>query len=199
MVWLLMGVLLGLTIAAVLYLQGADRLRQDQSWLSEPGTGVPEPQAPPTGTSAPPPRETVTPRFEFYDLLPRDEIAVPAPPPRPAPPTPAPAPPPAPAPAATPSPAPAPTATPSPATVPAPAAATRQILQTGAFRQFEQADAQKAMLAFLGFHAHIEPVRISGQQFHRVILGPFATEDQLRNAEDRLRNANIEAYRRPAS
>lgn len=199
-VWLLLGMLIGLGIAAVLYLQGADRWRLDQSWLTEPGTGVPAP-APSPGPRTPAPEET-QPRFQFYDLLPRAEIAVPVPAPR------------APA-SGSPSGAPAATsgssATPSAqavpsASVPPPSARTDdarltspQILQTGSFRRFEQADELKAQLAFMGLQARIEEVRVGGQEFHRVFVGPFTTEAQLRRTEEQLRNANIEALRRPAS
>jgi cell division protein FtsN len=159
-------------MAALLYLQGADRWRLDQSWLTEPGTGVPAPAPPPAPRS--PTSEETNPRFQFYDLLPRAEIAVPTPAPR------------------APTPPPPPRADES--RLPSP-----QVLQTGSFRRFEQADELKAQLAFLGLQARIEEVRIGGQEFHRVFVGPFTTEAQLRRTEEQLRNANIEALRRPAS
>jgi cell division protein FtsN len=171
-VWLLLGMLIGLGMAALLYLQGADRWRLDQSWLTEPGTGVPAPAPPPAPRS--PTSEETNPRFQFYDLLPRAEIAVPTPAPR------------------APTPPPPPRADESRLTSP-------QVLQTGSFRRFEQADELKAQLAFLGLQARIEEVRIGGQEFHRVFVGPFTTEAQLRRTEEQLRNANIEALRRPAS
>jgi hypothetical protein len=89
--WLLAGMLAGLAVAAVLYLQGADRMGQDPGWLTR-GDGPPAPIAParePPAAAPEAPAERS--RFQFYELLPRDEVRIPEsaptapPPPRAAP------------------------------------------------------------------------------------------------------------------
>jgi len=51
----------------------------------------------------------------------------------------------------------------------------------------------------VGLQASIREVRVNGQRFHRVYLGPFASETQVNNALERLRSENIEVLRLPAS
>ncbi len=183
-VWMFAGVVVGLAVAAVLYLQGADRMGQDPGWLtrdeSRPAvTPAPQPaQAPP---AAPAERS----RFQFYELLPRDEVRIPET--APAPPR-----------TAEPAPTPAPTPTPAPEQRPPPEAATRVMLQTGSFRQFQQADEMKARLAMMGLQATIREVRVDGQIFHRVYLGPFDSEAVADRWTERLRRENFEVLRLPA-
>ena len=178
--WLLAGMLAGLAVAAVLYLQGADRMGKDPSWLTH-GGARPAPSAParepPAATPDAPAERS---RFQFYELLPRDEVRIPESAPA--------APPP---PRAAPAPVPQPQARPD--------TGSRVLLQTGSFRQFQQADEMKARLALMGLTAHIREVRIDGQTFHRVFVGPFDSDAQVARALERLRSENIEALRLPAS
>ena len=178
--WLLAGMLAGLAVAAVLYLQGADRMGQDPGWLTH-GESRPAPIAPvrepPAATPDAPAERS---RFQFYELLPRDEVRIPES--APTAPTP---------PRAAPAPAPQPQARPD--------TGSRVLLQTGSFRQFQQADEMKARLALLGLTANIREVRIDGQTFHRVFVGPFDSDAQVARALERLRSENIEALRLPAS
>jgi hypothetical protein len=178
--WLLAGMLVGLAIAAVLYLQGADRMGQDPGWLTH-GGGLPAPIDPPREPAATPPDAPAErSRFQFYELLPRDEVRIPES---------------------------APTAPPPPRAAPAPQrqpqarpeTGSRVLLQTGSFRQFQQADEMKARLALMGLTANIREVRIDGQTFHRVYLGPFDSDAQISRTLERLRSENIEALRLPAS
>lgn len=177
-VWLLAGMVVGLAVAAVLYLQGADRMGQDPGWLTHGEPSPPQPARETAPRAAPPAQETS--RFQFYELLPTDEVRIP----RPAPEQPA-------ATRPTPTPAPVPQATPG--------TGGRVLLQTGSFRQFAQADEMKARLALVGLQANIREVRVNGQRFHRVYLGPFATETQVNSVMERLRSENIEVLRLPAS
>ncbi len=172
--------IVGLAVAAVLYLQGADRMGQDLDWLTqEPSAPVTAP-APAAPGSAAPERS----RFQFYELLPRDEVRVPQPtPPAAAIPRP-------PAPAAE---------APAARTEPAARPATRVLLQTGSFREHSQADEMKARLAMMGLQADIRQVQVGGQTFHRVYLGPFETEAQAERWAERLRRDNIEVLRLPVS
>jgi len=178
--WLLAGMLAGLAVAAVLYLQGADRMGQDPGWLTH-GESRPAPIAPlrepPAATPDAPAERS---RFQFYELLPRDEVRIPESAPAAQPP-----------PRAAPAPVPQPQARPD--------AGSRVLLQTGSFRQFQQADEMKARLALLGLTANIREVRIDGQTFHRVFVGPFDNDAQVARALERLRSENIEALRLPAS
>ena len=180
--WLLAGMLAGLAVAAVLYLQGADRMGQDPGWLTH-GESPPAPIAParepPAATPDAPAERS---RFQFYELLPRDEVRIPESAPTPPPP-----------PRAVPAPQ------PQPQPQVRPEAGSRVLLQTGSFRQFQQADEMKARLALLGLTANIREVRIDGQTFHRVYVGPFDSDAQVARALERLRSENIEALRLPAS
>ncbi len=178
--WLLAGMLAGLAIAAILYLQGADRMGQDPGWLTR-GEGQPAPIAPVREPpAASPDAAAERSRFQFYELLPKDEVRIPESAPAPSP-----------SPRATPAPQPQPQARPE--------TGGRVLLQTGSFRQFQQADEMKARLALMGLTANIREVRINGQTFHRVYVGPFGSDAQVTRAMERLRSENIEALRLPAS
>ncbi|TVP83813.1 MAG: SPOR domain-containing protein [Thioalkalivibrio sp.] len=188
-VWLLAGVLVGLAVAAALYLQGADRMGQDPGWLTrdEGPAAAPTPQP----LEGPPAAASERSRFQFYELLPQDEVRIPeaAPPPsRTAAPTPAPAA----------EPAPTPEPTPEPETRPEPDAAARVMLQTGSFQRYEQADQMKARLAMMGLQASIREVEVGGQTFHRVYLGPFDNEAVVNRWTERLQREDFEVLRLPA-
>lgn len=190
-VWLMAGVLAGLAVAGLLYLQGADRMARDFGGLNRPQPSSPaataEPAARPVPDTAAPERA----RFQFYELLPRDQVTVPR-----APAAPPPAPPPRAAAPATPSATPPAAAAATPA---APAAAPpRVLLQTGSFREFAQADEMKARLAMMGLQANIRQVQVGGQSFHRVYIGPFENETQANRWVERLRRENMEVLRLPA-
>jgi cell division protein FtsN len=182
-VWLFAGVVVGLAVAAALYLQGADRMGQDPGWLTRdearPTTPTPKPAQPPADA----PSEQ--PRFQFYELLPQDEVRIPEAAPSPSRPA---------APTATPAPAP----TPVPEQPPRSETATSVLLQTGSFRQFQQADEMKARLAMMGLQATIREVSVDGQSFHRVYVGPFGNEAVADRWTERLRRENFEVLRLPA-
>ena len=99
--------------------------------------------------------------------------------------------------AATP-PAPAPTGTapagaaPGAATAPAPDR-TAYLLQAGAFRGQEDADAMKAKLALIGFEARIVSAEVNGVTFYRVRVGPYAQLEDMNRARTRLAENGIEA------
>ena len=48
-------------------------------------------------------------------------------------------------------------------------------IQAGAFRSFEDADALKARLAFLGIESTIRTVRVDDERWHRIIIGPIGS------------------------
>ena len=66
------------------------------------------------------------------------------------------------------------------------------VLQVGAYRELSAADQVKARLALLGINAEIQRVVINGQDvFHRVRAGPYSTPDKLKAAQSRLINHDL--------
>lgn len=126
------------------------------------------------------------PKFDFYSLLPQEEVVVPAeraaePPPLPqsAPPTQT-----------------AKAVPPPPAGLPAPqasAGANSYILQVGSFRQTSDAERLKAQLAMLGIQTSIQTVTINnGQTFHRVRTGSYAKAD-ANSIQSKLKSSGHDA------
>lgn len=98
----------------------------------------------------PPEKQPVSPEFQFYTLLPKEGNQ----PPRPAEEDPGiPDEPPV-----------------EPADIKSEA---RYVLQAGSFSKARDAEARKAELALLGVESHINAVDVSGQRYHRVMLGPL--------------------------
>jgi cell division protein FtsN len=115
------------------------------------------------------------PTFDFYDMLPKEEVVVPA--------ERVPEPVPLPAPGQQMQPprqqAAPQTASATPAPVPETAAGPNSyILQVGSFRSTADAEKLKAQLALLGIQTSIQTVTIdSGQTYHRVRTGSYAKDD----------------------
>ena len=65
-------------------------------------------------------------------------------------------------------------------------AVTRYILQVGSFQSAGEADSLKAQLAFLGLEARIQSAQVSDDTWHRVQLGPFASNSKLSRAKNLL-------------
>ena len=166
--WMLAGLLIGLGVAAVLYLQGADRSGDLAALFGEPESAAPatptEPEAEPEDPASD------EPRFRYYELLPEDEVRVPE----------------------SERSAPRDTVLPAPAT---PADGDPVILQTGSFRRFAQADAMKARLALLGLDPQVHEAEVDGETWYRVYIGPYRDEARIRQALERLRSEDIEALR----
>ena len=67
------------------------------------------------------------------------------------------------------------------------------VLQVGAYREMAAADEVKARLALLGINADIQRVVINGQDvFHRVRAGPYRTPQKLKDAQSRLLNNDLQ-------
>ncbi|WP_019626028.1 SPOR domain-containing protein [Thioalkalivibrio sp. ALJT] len=166
-VWMLIGLLLGLGVAAVLYLQGTDRSPDLAALFDDPTTETTAPAPVPVERERVPSDDE--PRFRYYELLPQDEIRVPE----------------------------SERAAPAPTVPPAtsPDAGEPVVLQTGSFRRFEQADEMRARLTLLGLSPNVREVELQGDTWYRVYLGPFRDEDRVRQALERLRTENIEALR----
>ncbi len=75
-------------------------------------------------------------------------------------------------------------------------AGTRAILQVGSFQSFDDADSLKARLAFLGLEARIQPAEVGDETWHRVQLGPFASNSKLSRAKNLLLENDIQYMQR---
>ncbi len=143
------------------------------AWVLDDQPGAP--QRADTAQILPQPAERPRPqpKFDFYNMLPNEEVVVPAerepePVPLPAPGQKAP-----PQQAAKTGPAPTPTPQPSPSAGP-----KSYLLQVGSFRSDADAEKLKAQLALLGIQTSIQKVTIdSGQTYHRVRTGTYAKAD----------------------
>jgi cell division protein FtsN len=67
------------------------------------------------------------------------------------------------------------------------------VLQVGAFPSASDADAMKAKLALQGFTAHVQQVKLDGQVWNRVRIGPFASATQLQSVQKQLKDAGIKS------
>ena len=72
----------------------------------------------------------------------------------------------------------------------------RFVLQVGSFQSVDEADSLKAQLAFLGLEANIEAAVVDDQTWHRVQLGPFASNSQLSRAKNLLLENDIQYMQR---
>ena len=72
--------------------------------------------------------------------------------------------------------------------------ATEYILQVGSFPSADDADKLRAQLILINLDAHIETVEIrKGEIWHRVVVGPFATQTALTSARSQLVNNQYNA------
>jgi cell division protein FtsN len=71
------------------------------------------------------------------------------------------------------------------------ATSDRYLLQAGAFRGSDEADALKAQIALTGEIAHIETAQINGTTVYRVRMGPYATASSLAAAKQALASHGI--------
>lgn len=75
-------------------------------------------------------------------------------------------------------------------------AVNQSILQVGSFHSVEEADSLKAQLAFLGLEAKIKSAVVNDETWHRVQLGPFASESRLSQAKNLLIENDIKYMQR---
>jgi cell division protein FtsN len=181
-IWLGIGVLLGLAVAAVfLASDWAPMLRKKTGPQPNPEAVAPKVSEPPIAESKEKPRKN----YDFYSVLPEMEVVIPdaeisakardekaravaA--------------------------AAAAQQTPStPAATAAPSAGTRYLLQAGSYPTPKAADEVKARLAILGFSAQVQPVTINGKTWNRVRLGPYASAGELEAAKAALADSGFNA------
>ncbi|HEY4146667.1 SPOR domain-containing protein [Pinirhizobacter sp.] len=84
-------------------------------------------------------------------------------------------------------------ATPAATPTPSPSASGGYLLQVGAFPSAGDAESLKAKLALQGFVANVQTVKVGGQNYNRVRLGPFKSATELESTKQRLQQAGINA------
>lgn len=199
--WLLIGLLVGaLAISAWLL---RDRWQQNGSLLPQPDPNARAPVATDPGVVVAAP-EKPKPKYDFYTLLPEKEVVIPD------------------AELAEQAQAEArkqaetqakaaaqaeadaaatgnPPAVAAPTASPAPVVATttqsdgsRYLLQAGAFRGIDEAEALKAQIALSGEVARIETAEIKGTTVYRVRMGPYASASALAAAKQTLVSHGID-------
>lgn len=70
------------------------------------------------------------------------------------------------------------------------------ILQVGSFQSNGEADSLKAELAFLGLEAHVKSAQVNNATWHRVQIGPFASNSALSRAQNLLLENKIKYMQR---
>lgn len=141
------------------------------AWLYHEPTGTGDPTTAAVAKDEQPAAPKPKPKFDFYEMLPNEEVVVPAerePEPVPLPPREQPGAPEQTAKAETrPAPEPAPSTT-----------GNSYLLQVGSFRRSDDAEKLKAQLALIGIQTSIQTVTIdSGQTYHRVRTGAYAKSE----------------------
>lgn len=171
-IWLLVGLLGGLLIAAVLYVRGQWEL--PSGTLPRPN---PEARAPAATDEEPvaqkPAVEPRKPKYEFFDVLRDKEFVIPD--------------------AELNAQAQAEASRPVDAVAPATVDSVRYLIQAGAFRSSADAEALKARIALTGEVARVESAAIDGGTLYRVRLGPYPNAGSLARAKQALDSHGIEA------
>lgn len=164
--WLLAGLIIGLFVAFLVFLESTSERDADQEVAIE----MPLPEEPDVREErkqqspvVPPARK---PRFDFYTILPEMEVLVPE---REI------------------------TGMPREGVKQVEKPGT-YILQVGSFREDAKADELKARLALLGFESSVQTVTINDREtWHRVRVGPFSQLSELNAARARLKTSDINA------
>lgn len=83
----------------------------------------------------------------------------------------------------------------SPAVVPATVSGSSYVLQAGAFQQRDTANSQLSRLLGLGLNARIHEETLPGRTLFLVQAGPYASRDDMMQAERVLRSNSIDSMR----
>jgi cell division protein FtsN len=206
-VWLACGLLIGAFVVFLMKLEpGRSEVKRVKEDATRPAnvTAAKHPTNSPAAPAAP-----VKPKYDFYTLLPESEVIVPMEPPAEKPPatlTPeelakadaaralaalgGQTPPPLPAASTA-------TTTTTTTTTATPAAAaptsiakaplsTQFFLQAGSFRKQADADKVRAQIILLGQSVQVESGNVRDETWYRVLVGPFASREQLTQAQKNL-------------
>ncbi|MDU9413710.1 SPOR domain-containing protein [Pseudomonas sp. zfem005] len=191
-VWLAMGLVIGGFVVMLMKLEpGRDDIRRTKPEQQQAANGKPTPRPQAGGQQQPQAMpEPTKPKYDFYTLLPESEVIVPPDAmPKETPPT-TPTQPVTPEEAAKIDAARAEAALagqvpPPPPTV-AKAPVTQFFLQAGSFRKKDDADRVRAQIILLGQNVQVESGTVREETWYRVLVGPFATREQLAGAQKQL-------------
>jgi cell division protein FtsN len=165
-VWLLAGLGLGLGVAVGVYVYQQDSAPHHSPRATAPAKAAPTAKPAPT---KPDNRDTAADgdkgsHFDFYTLLPKMEVVIPDS-----------------------------AIEEANRNLPQAEEDLAYVLQTGSFRNADDAEAMKAELALLGVEADIETVVINDREtWHRVRLGPFPSLAAVNPVRQDLRRHNID-------
>jgi len=166
---MLVGLALGLVVAAGVYFRGAVPSRPAAAASATPKASPPAPTQPARpanrATRASEPAQSDEQRFDFYELLPKYEVVIPE--------------------VET---AASPAARAKPVEEPG-----SYVLQAGSFSTAGDADRRQASLALLGIESRVQRVTIDADVYHRVRIGPITDLDALNRVRRQLRDARIDA------
>lgn len=70
------------------------------------------------------------------------------------------------------------------------------LIQAGAFRDIEDADARQASLALLGFESNIDTAIVADELWFRVLIGPLTERGEINGTVRRLQSQGIETVLR---
>jgi cell division protein FtsN len=179
-VWLACGLAIGAFLMLLMKLEpGRDEVKRDKPVAQRPGTGQP--------AKTPPTSQPSKPKYDFYTLLPESEVIVP---PDALPQNPPPQKPVSPEEAAKIDAARAEAAlngeTPPPPPVIAKVPTTQFFLQAGSFRRKDDAEGVRAQIILLGEEVRIEAGTVREETWYRVLVGPYASREQLNQAQKQL-------------
>jgi hypothetical protein len=68
---------------------------------------------------------------------------------------------------------------------------SKWVLQAGSFKDPIDADERRATLILLGLDVGIRKVKVTGDTWHRVMVGPFDSKLELNRAQDKLAQAQV--------
>jgi cell division protein FtsN len=168
---MLVGLSIGLVIAAVVYVRASDRVPTNVAHDAGPAAQKTSPATAPAKDSAKPPaaQDSSAPdkRFDFYEILPQYQVVVPE------------------------------VETPANAGRVSRSGPVEEpgsyVLQVGSFSGFAEADRLQAKLALLGIESRVQKVTIDDDVFHRVRIGPITDLTELNRVRRQLREAGIES------
>lgn len=158
--WIILGLLLG---AFVVFLWHLWERRQDSA--PRPAPAASSSSRPAGAAPGKPARPDDSKRFEFYTLLPNQEVM----------------------PGAVPAPVPAPTAE-KPAE-----AGPAVLLQAGSFRSEAEADRRRAAILLLGMPVKVVKVGKDGEAWYRVVVGPFQGKAAADSARASLKGNGVDS------
>jgi cell division protein FtsN len=182
--WLVAGVGAGILVTSLINLGSHHNVADSKTEAIKTIEPAPKVEKP-TGTAqdktapahAPKTADKPTTKFDFYTLLPEQEVIEPNE--RPTPP---------PTPKAGKGQKPA--AAPAVANEPAPG--EEFVLQAGSFKSGAEADRRRAQVQALGLPSRQESVSAGGDTWYRVLVGPFPTRDAVTQARDKLAGQSID-------